>query len=403
MLGWEFPPFNAGGLGTACYGLTKALSSLNVEITFVIPKAPCDFSHDFLRIINADIEYKHLTNLYWVKSNLVPYHETYDPRKKVFKHKNRNLDKFKLYGENTFQEVEFFAKRVLEIPNLNEYDVIHGHDWMTYPAAISLKTKTGKPLILHIHATEFDRGIIGINQKVYEIEKQGFENADLIVAVSNFTKKTVVEKYGISPEKIRVVHNGVLFEKIKEDYDVKIFPGDKVVLFLGRITIQKGPLYFIEAAKLVAEQIENVKFVVTGEGDLLPEMIEKSAEYGLSDKIVFTGFLRGKELKRMYRLADVYVMPSVSEPFGITPLESMSLGTPVIISKQSGVSEVIRNCLKVDFWDVRKLANHIVSVLRYNELRDCLKEHGYEEVSNINWDKSAEKMLNIYHEVINNN
>lgn len=400
MLGWEFPPYNVGGLGTACYGLTKALSALGLKIIFVVPKAPDEFDYDFLKVVNAGIDLEHLEQYIPINSGIVPYYESF-PSTKILRNDIVKSKNFQLYGPHIFEEVNLFSDKVLNVANNFDFDLIHAHDWMTYPAAIKLKHKTGKPLILHIHATSFDRGVIGIDPRVYDIEKRGFEEADVIVAVSEFTRRTVVEKYGINPEKVKVVHNGVLLGNKDKFYDVKIFPNDYVVSFVGRITIQKGPLYFVEAAKIVSDFIPNVKFLVTGSGDMLPQMINRVAELGLSDKVVFTGFLRGKELDKIYAMSDVYVMPSVSEPFGITPLEAIANGTPVIISKQSGVSEVLRNCLKVDYWDVEKMANYIIAVLKYSKLRDTLKTHAFMEITNINWDNAAKKLLGIYEEVLN--
>jgi len=400
MLGWEFPPYNVGGLGTACYGLTKALSALGVKVIFVVPKAPAEFDYDFLKVVNAGIDLEHLEEYIPIDSGIIPYHESMSGPV-ILKNDVVRNKKFQLYGSRIFDEVNLFAEKVLNVASDFAFDLIHAHDWMTYPAAIKLKQKTGKPLILHIHATSFDRGVIGINPRVYEIEKRGFQEADLIVAVSEFTRRTVINKYSINPEKVKVVHNGVLLNNKNNLYDVKIFPNDHIVSFVGRITIQKGPLYFVEAAKIVSEFIPNVKFLVTGSGDMLPQMIHRTAELGLSDKIIFTGFLRGKELDKIYAMSDVYVMPSVSEPFGITPLEAIANGTPVIISKQSGVSEVLNNCLKVDYWDVEKMANYIIAVLRYNELKETLRTHAFMEITNINWDNAAKRLEKIYEEVLN--
>jgi len=400
MLGWEFPPYNVGGLGTACYGLTKALSALGVKVIFVVPKAPAEFDYDFLKVVNAGIDLEHLEEYIPIDSGIIPYHESMSGPV-ILKNDVVRNKKFQLYGSRIFDEVNLFAEKVLNVASDFAFDLIHAHDWMTYPAAIKLKQKTGKPLILHIHATSFDRGVIGINPRVYEIEKRGFQEADLIVAVSEFTRRTVINKYSINPEKVKVVHNGVLLNNKNNLYDVKIFPNDHIVSFVGRITIQKGPLYFVEAAKIVSEFIPNVKFLVTGSGDMLPQMIHRTAELGLSDKIIFTGFLRGKELDKIYAMSDVYVMPSVSEPFGITPLEAIANGTPVIISKQSGVSEVLSNCLKVDYWDVEKMANYIIAVLRYNELKETLRTHAFMEITNINWDNAAKRLEKIYEEVLN--
>lgn len=408
MLGWEFPPYKSGGLGTACHGLTKGLSKLGVDITFVIPKTPIPITSSFLSVINAKVDsdeeyYSHLNHIF-VDSKLAPYAN----EKKVLsnfsfsKTPSSKTRDFSAYGANLFFEVECYAKRVLEISKKTEFDLIHAHDWMTYPAAVLIKEKTKKKMIVHIHATEFDRTGGYPNQKIYDIEKMGFEKSDRIIAVSNYTKRVVCEKYGISPDKIDVVHNAV---EIKNNNNnpcskIKIFPNDKIVLFLGRITIQKGPEYFLRAAKQVLEFEPCAKFFVAGSGDMLPWMIEEASKMGLSDKVFFTGFLTGDDIDYIYQQADVYVMPSVSEPFGITPLEAMACGTPVVISKQSGVSEVINNCFKVDFWDVNELTNKIVSILRYECLKNELKNHGYYEVTKITWDNSAKTCKEVYEKLL---
>jgi glycosyltransferase involved in cell wall biosynthesis len=302
----------------------------------------------------------------------------------------------KIYGKNLFQEVERYAKKAELIAQSEDYDVIHAHDWMTYKAGMRAKMISKKPLVVHVHATEFDRtGGLGVNQAVYDIEREGMHAADAIVAVSKFTKDKIVEHYGVTPDKIHVVHNAVEQRDINELKK----KGDKIVLFLGRITLQKGPDYFLYAAKRALEADPHIKFVIAGKGDMSPFIIEKAAELGISDKILFAGFLRGPDIDRAYRMADLYVMPSVSEPFGITPLESMSNGTPVLISKQSGVSEVISNCLKVDFWDVDDIANKMVSVLRYDILQESLTENGHFEVKKFNWDDSARKCISVYNKV----
>ncbi len=397
MFGWEFPPFSSGGLGTACYGLTKSLSKLGVEVIFVIPKAPYDIKSEFVKLKNARVDkdfvlYEHIS----VKSNIVPYvslDEYSESGGKFFKGVNGDS----VYGRNLIAEVFEYAKRAREIALNEDFDIIHVHDWLTYPAGIEAKKVSHKKLVAHIHATEFDRTAGHPNPLIYDIEKKGLEAADVVIAVSNFTKSMVVEHYGISPDKVRVVHNGVeVNHYLSDSVSFKIFPKDKIVLYLGRITVQKGPEYFLSAAKKVLEVEKNVKFIVAGSGDMMNYIVNKSAEMGLSDKVLFTGFLRGNDIERAYKMADVYVMPSVSEPFGITPLEAMSYGVPTIISKQSGVSEVTNNCLKVDFWDVNEIANKIVALLRYEKLHDTLKKHGSLEVKRINWMNSAKKCVDIY-------
>jgi len=276
------------------------------------------------------------------------------------------------------------------------FDVIHAHDWLTYPAGMMLKAITGKPLVCHIHATEFDRSGEHINQGVYDIERAGMHCADRVIAVSRLTKAIMHSKYGVDDFKIDVVYNGVAQDGIQPQRGAAIEQGDRIVLFLGRITMQKGPEYFIEAAKRVLEQEDRVKFVVAGSGDMAVRMIEHAAAIGIGHKVLFTGFLRGRDVDRVYQMADCYVMPSVSEPFGIAPLEAMRNDVPVIVSKQSGVAEVLTHALKVDFWDTDEMANKIVAVLRYPPLSQTLREHGRFELRSLNWDGAAEKCVKVY-------
>ncbi len=396
MFGWEFPPFHMGGLGTACYGLTKGLTEKNVDITFVLPKLPFEIkSH--VKLVSADeikIKLKKITSL------LVPYvsSEGYDDIRRKTPFSN-------IYGKDLFAEVQRFAQVAELLAENEDFDIIHAHDWMTFPAAIRVKKKSGKPLVVHVHATEFDRtGGNSVNQTVYELERQGMHSADHIIAVSNFTKDKIVNHYGIHPDKVTVVHNAIEesngFGHEAGNEEFKIKEKDKIVLFLGRITLQKGPDYFVYAAKKVLEKMNNVKFVIAGDGDMLPSIINKAAEMGIADKVLFTGFLRGKDIDRAYKMADVYVMPSVSEPFGLTPLEAMRNNTPVIISKQSGVSEVIKHCLKCDFWDVDELANKIFAVLNYSALNRSLKENGNAEIKKLNWEVPANKCIEVYQQLL---
>ncbi|MBW2992130.1 glycosyltransferase family 4 protein [Candidatus Woesearchaeota archaeon] len=395
MFGWEFPPYASGGLGTACYGLTKSLSRQGNDIIFVAPKADPE-SHKFLKIVPADMK---KIKIRGINSPVTPY-MTSEEYEKEYRLYSKSKEKT-IYGRNLKEEVERFAKCAEKIAVDEDFDVIHCHDWLTFKAGINAKKKTGKPLVVHVHATEFDRGGgNGVNQYVYDIERLGMSKADKVIAVSNFTKNKIVDNYGISADKIEVVHNAVEFNDNKIERQ-KINENDKVVLFLGRITLQKGPEYFIDAAEKVLSKIKNVKFIVAGSGDMEFRMIERAAELGLGDKILFAGFLQGEDIDRAYKMADVYVMPSVSEPFGITPLESMRNGTPVIISKQSGVSEVIKHCLKVDFWDTDEIANKIIGVIKYKEVYDELKKNGGEEILGFSWDIPAEKCSNVYSEVKN--
>ena len=404
MYGWEFPPFFSGGLGTACYGLTKGLSHLNVQVTFVMPSGPKGMQGEFVKLLIANnmildnIKFKKIDSL------LTPYMTSgqYNEEYARFLREHGGTGGDPLYGRDIYQEVFRFAAKAALIALHEEFDLIHCHDWMTYPAGIKTKELTGKPLVVHIHATEFDRtGGNGVNQFVYELEKEGFHKADLIIANSNFIKDKLIRHYGVPPDKIRVVHNAVEFtQKAFPNERFPIKSTDKVVLFLGRVTLQKGPDYFIEAAKKVLEKIPNVKFIIAGTGDMLPRIIQRAAELGISNKVLFPGFVSREEGDKLYRMADLFVMPSVSEPFGIVPLEAMWCETPVIISKQSGVSEVLSHCLKVDFWDINELANQMIALLHYSTLHKALKDNGLQEVSKMNWDIPAQKCIDIYGELL---
>lgn len=395
MFGWEFPPYNSGGLGTACYGLTKSLSKKGVEISFVLPRK-MDIDVDFLKIV-TDKDDESYTSHYLVNSMLreyssISYNERYSME--LEKHTNNQIP---IYGNNLIEEVERYGLIGAKIALQEKFDVIHAHDWLTFKAAIEAKRVTGKYLVVHIHATEFDRtGGHGVNQYVYDLERKGMEEADTVVAVSNYTKNKIIQNYGISADKIKVVHNGVEFENYALEQINHLKKANKIVLSLGRITLQKGIDYFVYTAKKVLDHYPSAIFVVAGSGDMERFIIRKVAELGIADKFIFTGFLRGKDVLAAYKMADLFVMPSVSEPFGIAPLESINQGTPALISKQSGVSEVLVNCLKADFWDIDEMANKIVSVLKHDSLKRTLQENGIKEVEKFSWDKPAERCIDIY-------
>ncbi|MDD5750040.1 MAG: glycosyltransferase family 4 protein [Candidatus Pacebacteria bacterium] len=392
MFGWEFPPFNSGGLGVACYGLTKALAKQGVEVIFVLPKK-INCSADFCRIIFAD------ENPVDAEKIISAAYLTPDQYGKV----TRQLF---MGARGLVDEVVRYGLLARQIAEREDFDIIHSHDWLCYPAGIAAKEVSGKPLVAHIHATEFDRtGGTGVNQQVYAIEKQGFETADRITAVSDFTRQKVVEYYGINPAKVKVVHNALERERSVQNFETILNLSGlkekfKIVLFLGRLTLQKGPDYFLRAAAKVLEKSPDVYFIMAGSGDMEAQLINQSIDLGIADRVIFTGFLRDQNLARVYQMADLYVMPSVSEPFGLTALEALGHGTPVIISKQSGVSEVIKNCLRVDFWDINQMAGKILAVLNYPVLKNTLKENGAGEVEKITWDNSAVACLNIYNEIL---
>lgn len=413
MLGWEFPPYSTGGLGTACHGLTKGLKQHDVEVTFILPKAPDNASAEHVKLVPASmyrhmLSYKDLMKLRMelINSPLTPYMNEDDYESMIAKleadgkyaeHKSKKMT---IYGRDLHEEVERYAYIVGKICKKHNFDVIHAHDWMTYKAGMNVKKKTGKPLVVHMHATEFDRtGGNGVNQHVYDIEREGMHFADAVCPVSNFTKNKIMHHYGVPEHKIHVVHNAVEFTGFNEDKR-NFKSHDKIVLFLGRITLQKGPEYFVETAKKVLQQDPNVRFVVAGSGDMQGRMIEQAANYGIGDKMLFTGFLTGADIDRAFSMADVYVMPSVSEPFGITPLESMRNGTPCVISKQSGVSEVINHCFKVDFWDIDETANKVLGILNHPALKETMSEEGSREVRKFNWAEPAGKCIDVYKKVM---
>ncbi len=482
MLGWEFPPFVAGGLGTACAGMTKALRQQGHDITFVLPKAVQGATSEFVDLVGPEALRASVENLKRVVSETraadrdptdVPppgdatRHAAApraaaapasagmpgpDREPTASAYPAFDDDRFRAalgalskarpggggglnqllgmgslanvdpssavdlsqalteivesiddgpagethYGHDLFGDAQRYARLVCGLGVQRDFDVIHANDWLTFPAGLALKALTGKPLVCHVHATEFDRSGENINQQVYDIERAGVQGADRVVAVSRLTKSILTRRYGAHEDRVDVVYNGVEQDDVQPHEGERIERDDKIVLFLGRITMQKGPEYFVRAAKRALEKIENVKFVVAGSGDMAVRMIDEAAQLGIGHKVLFTGFLRGRDVDRVFRLADCYVMPSVSEPFGIAPLEAMRNDTPVIVSKQSGVSEVLTHALKVDFWDVDEIANKIVAVLKYPPLSATLREHGAFELRGITWDGAAEKYVKVY-------
>ena len=410
MFGWEFPPFNTGGLGVACEGLVKGLSDLEIKVNFVLPKKVDGISlnanplfYKFIFAGDSKINLKNNLKIKIVDSLLTPY-ITSREYQTAYEKSLISGDKKSIYSYNLLEEVLRYGQFATEIALEEDFDIIHAHDWLSFPAGIEAKKATGKPLVVHIHATEFDRTGGNVNQQVYEIEKQGFQEADKIIAVSNFTKNKVIEHYGINPQKIIVVYNGVTqidTSSIKNSLNGLKRTGQKAVLFLGRITIQKGADYFLKAAKKVLEKNQNVFFIVSGTGDMERQIIEETAAMGISDKVLFTGFIKNEDKVEIYKMADLYVLPSISEPFGLTPLEALNCGTPVLISRQSGVSEVLSHCLKVDFWDIDQMANKILAVLEHSELKEELQNNGGQEVQKFNWVDSAQKCIYVYREVLN--
>ncbi|MFH1316130.1 MAG: glycosyltransferase family 4 protein [Candidatus Woesearchaeota archaeon] len=403
MFGWEFPPFNSGGLGVACQGLTKGLANQDIEVTFVVPYAPKQVSAEHVKLLDASRSYGNIkVKIKGIPSLMAPY-MTSDGYSNALNHAQLH-EGDPNYGANIYEEAERYAKKAELIALSDDFDVIHAHDWMTYKAGINAKKAIGKPLVLHIHSTEFDRTGGNNNEYIYSIEREGFYNADMICSVSQFTKNKVCFHYGVNPGNVTVVHNAIEFNNnVLSQEKFKLKDHYKIVLFLGRITIQKGPDWFLYTAKKVFEKDPNIKFVFAGSGDMELGIIEKAAELGIAHNIIFSGFLRGRDIDRAYQMADLYVMPSISEPFGLTPLEAMRNGTPAIISKQSGVSEVINNCIKVDFWDTEKMAEKILEVLHNKSYHHELKIKGQQEAMKFNWNEPARKCIDVYNKVIKEN
>ena len=438
MLGWEFPPFISGGLGTACYGLTKAMSGIGTDIMFVLPRPVYTPFSTHVRLVSPRAgsplaspttefrldEFDHVT-FRTVNAALNPYNTPAEyekqkaPSQELTEKQRAALAKAGVtdptllrktqgfvgnpqaagspYGGDLFSEIQRYALLASEIARQESFDVVHAHDWMTFPAGLAVAALKGVPLVVHVHSTEFDRSGVHVDQRIYDVERRGMHGAIKIIAVSYLTKNQITHQYGIDPSKVEVVYNAI--EPATNGFDEEkysIHKNEKIVLFLGRITMQKGPEYFLAAAKKVLEVMENVKFVMAGSGDMIRRTIEMAASMGIGHKVLFTGFLRGADVEKVFKMADLYVRPSVSEPFGIAPLEAMSHDVPVIISKQSGVSEVLTHALKVDFWDINEMANKIIAVLKHPPLASTLRQHGSFEVRRLSWVDAARQCVQVY-------
>jgi len=413
MFGWEFPPHILGGLGTASYGLTKGLSlQKDMEISFVIPKPHGDEDQSFLKIIGAcntpivwrDVTPEKLQERLNPSMALQDYYDLRDHIYADFRYLYTNdigcLEFSGRYPNNLLEEINNYSICAGVIARKEEFDVIHSHDWLTYPAGIHAKNVSGKPLVIHVHATDFDRSRGKVNPQVYSIEKNGMDYADHIICVSNLTRDTVINKYHQNPAKVTTVHNAVepVSKKIEDIVPVRN-TNDRIVTFLGRITMQKGPEYFVEAAAKVLQKKKHVRFVMAGSGDMMEAMIRLAAKRGISDRFHFPGFLNGDKVYEMLKSSDVYIMPSVSEPFGISPLEAMQVGVPTIISKQSGCAEILDNAIKIDYWDIEAMADAIYSIISYPAMYEFLKTEGKREVDEIKWEYAGQKVRNIYDRV----
>ena len=401
-----------GGLGTASYGLTRGMAQQpDMDITFVIPKPWGDEDQSFLKIIGANsvpIVWKENSYDYVkqrMEGKMSP--EEYFHLRDGIHYDYRRIGTDDLgcvdfsgrYPDNLIEEIGNYEAVASVLAHALDFDIIHSHDWLTYPAGVFAKHISGKPLVIHVHATDFDRSRGNVNPTVFSIEKRGMEEADHIICVSNLTRRTVIEKYGINPAKVSTVHNAVEPLKDLDSYH-KTPRKEKVVTFLGRITMQKGPEYFVEAAARVLEKTNGVRFVMAGSGDMMNKMIDLVAKRGIADKFHFPGFMRGRQVQEMLAESDCYIMPSVSEPFGISPLEAMQVGCPSIISYQSGCAEILSHAIKTDYWDIDAMADAIYGIVKYPALYKSLSELGKKEVNNIKWSDAGLKVRAIYDKVL---
>jgi glycosyltransferase involved in cell wall biosynthesis len=382
----------------------------DMEITFVIPKPQGDEDQSFLKIIgacNVPVVWKENSWDYvnqrigWIMNPDEYFHLRngikYD-FSRIYTNDLGCIDFSGRYPDNLLEEIGNYEAVASVLAHQLEFDVIHSHDWLTYPAGIFAKQISGKPLVIHVHATDFDRSRGKVNPTVYNIEKRGMDLADHIITVSNLTRRTVIEKYHQNPAKVTTVHNAVEPLPDVEKF-VKKPRKDKIVTFLGRITMQKGPEYFVEAAASVLKKTKNVRFVMAGSGDMMEAMVELVAKRGIADRFHFPGFLKGTEVHEMLAQSDVYIMPSVSEPFGISPLEAMQVGTPTIISYQSGCAEILNHVIKTDYWDIDAMADAVYGIVSYPALYKSLHELGLQEVNSINWYDAGLKVRAIYDKV----
>jgi glycosyltransferase involved in cell wall biosynthesis len=412
MFGWEFPPHILGGLGTASYGLTKGMAMQpDMEITFVIPKPHGDEDQSFLKIVgacNVPVVWKenswdhvqqrigktmHPDEYFWLRNGI-----KYDFNR-IYTNELGCIDFSGRYPDNLIEEIANYEAVASVLAHQMDFDIIHSHDWLTFPAGAFAKQISGKPLVIHVHATDFDRSRGQVNPTVYNIEKRGMDAADHIMTVSDLTRRIVIEKYHQDPRKVTTVHNAV--DPLPDaDSFTKTPRKDKVVTFLGRITMQKGPEYFVEAAHQVLQKTQNVRFVMAGSGDMMNAMIDLAAKRGIADRFHFTGFLKGRQVHEMLAESDVYIMPSVSEPFGISPLEAMQVGTPSIISKQSGCAEILTHAIKTDYWDIDAMADAIYAIVKNPAMHKSLQELGRNEVNNIRWQDAGLKVRGIYESVM---
>lgn len=412
QFGWEMSPHIYGGLAVASYGITKGLAAQgDVETTFCLPHPFGDeekhmnyVAMNEVPIAYRDVSYDDLKNKL---KNTTPeqYYQFRDHLYADFNYMPVNelgcMHFDPGYGKNLNEDINNYSIAAGVVARSLDFDLIHAHDWLTFPAGVHAKMVSGKPLCIHVHATDFDRSRGNVNPTVYSVERNGMDHADCIFCVSELTRQTVINHYGQDPKKVVAMHNAV-YPLPQEYLDIPrpVHDKEKVVTFLGRITMQKGPEYFVEAAALVLKRTHNIRFCMAGSGDMLNAMIDLAAQRGISDRFHFPGFQRGKQVYECYKDSDVFVMPSVSEPFGIAPLEAMQCGTPSIISKQSGCGEILDKVIKIDYWDIQAMADAIYSVCTNQSLYDYLKEEGVKEVDSITWEKVGLRIRKYYDQLL---
>ena len=417
MLTWEFPPMITGGLGMACYGIAKALVKLGVEVDLIIPVAEevyfplrreADVDHLMATFADPGKKRGGLVSLEEIIARaggfVSAYYTTGERvwKKEIFQYweKPESADyilRHLMYDHFLFRYVRNYTAMAVRIARRLDFDVIHAHDWLTYSAGLLIKDISEKPLVTHVHATEFDRAGGPGDGRIHHLEYLGNQHADRVMAVSSFTASVISDKYKIDPAKIRIVHNAFTVQGGVSKRQ-RIFK-EPTILFVGRITIQKGPDYFLEVARRVLEKEKNVRFVMAGSGDMARKILHKAASLGLGTKFLFAGFLKRGEVEQILSSADIFIMPSVSEPFGIVPLEAMSYGAVAVISKQSGVAEVIENAYKIDFWDINQIVSIILDLLKTpGKLRE-LSQKGIEEVAKLQWETAARKVAAVYDEL----
>lgn len=418
MFGWEYPPHIYGGLATANYGIAEGLNSQgDVEILLCLPHPFGDEDNNAAHIIGMNavpIVWRDVSPEYISEriGNIMSPDDYFRYREHIYSDFTRMttnelgcLQFAGGYPDNLHEEINNYSIIAGVVARCEDFDIIHAHDWLTYPAGIHSKQISGKPLCIHVHATDFDRSRGRVNPIVYGIEKDGMDHADCIMCVSELTRQTVINHYHQDPRKVFTVHNAVypLPEDIERMERPQHTNKEKVVTFLGRITMQKGPEYFVEAAALVLKHADNIRFCMAGSGDMMEEMIMLAAKHGIAHKFHFPGFMRGREVYECLKASDVYVMPSVSEPFGISPLEAMQCGTPTIISKQSGCAEILNNCFKLDYWDIYAMADAIYSICNNKSLFNYLQSEGKKEVDAITWTKVGKRIKELYDQTIATN